>query len=82
MGISIFQFATGEREFTPKEAGITALILIAGPVGGKLIKTFVRGKVNKTISAAISSGTFSKILIKNGKVNEIDLKRMIEPGAI
>jgi len=79
-GISVFEFASGEREPTAQEIGITALIFMAGPAAGKLIKVLVRKNVNKTISAAISSGALAKILVKNGKVSEVDLRKMIPPG--
>jgi len=41
--IDVFQFATGEKELTPRQAGSIILMALAGPVAGKVIlKSFSR----------------------------------------
>lgn len=43
VGVSIFQFSTGERELNAKEIGTVVLLGLAGPVAGKVIlKTMMR----------------------------------------
>lgn len=48
-GYRIGQFATGEREASPKEIGLTILIAAAGPSAGQVVKMFANSKLAKTL---------------------------------
>jgi len=48
---NIFQFASGEKELTAKEVGLTVLIAAAGPAAGKLVK-LLAPKFSKLSDAA------------------------------
>ena len=68
-GYNVFQIATGQKELTAREVGITALMLLSGPIAGKVVKT-VGGK----ISAGASGST---LIAGTIKLNEALIKRSL-----
>ena len=55
-GIFAFDVATGRREPTAKEIGITIILLAAGPAAGRVLRLLARNRVGASAGAALPAG--------------------------
>lgn len=80
-GYDAYLYGSGQKEASASNLGMTALVLMGGPVAGKAIGLLSAARAAKVLDAAVKSGNIAKLFVQGGRTSSSTLRRFIPSGA-